>query len=58
MGHGVTWLSFLPGYEQLQRYLQAQTHNASLLGNAVVIHLYRDEMIAGVVLHSFRTHPS
>jgi len=37
MGHGVTWLSFLPGYEQLQRYLQAQTHNASLLGNAVVI---------------------
>ncbi|MBI5508526.1 MAG: F0F1 ATP synthase subunit A [Deltaproteobacteria bacterium] len=37
MGHGVTWLSFLPGYQQLQDYLREATHNASLFGNALLI---------------------
>ncbi len=37
MGHGITWLSFLPGYQQIELYLREVTHNTSLFGNAVVI---------------------
>jgi len=37
MGHGITWLSFLPGFTQIQDYLRQETHNASLFGNPVLI---------------------
>lgn len=36
MGHGVSWLNFLPGYQQIQAYL-SQNYEGLVFGNAVVL---------------------
>ena len=46
MGHGITWLSFLPGFQQIQEYLREATHNASLLGNPLLI----QHVVAGALV--------
>ncbi|MEZ4272446.1 MAG: F0F1 ATP synthase subunit A [Myxococcota bacterium] len=39
MGHGITWLSFLPGYQQIEHYLQS--HYRGVLGSPVgAQHMY------------------
>jgi F-type H+-transporting ATPase subunit a len=49
MEHGITWLSFLPGYQQLEAYMQAQ--GRGVLGNAILIqHVVAALLVALVVL--------
>ena len=49
MEHGVTWLSFLPGYQQFQNYL-AHSHTA-LLGSAVVVqHVYAAVVVLAIIV--------
>jgi F-type H+-transporting ATPase subunit a len=37
MGHGVTWLTFLPGYRNIEAYLQQEYEQYSLFGQPVVV---------------------
>lgn len=49
MEHGVSWLSFLPGYEQIQEYLRTQGHG--VLGNLIVVqHCFAAVLAALIVL--------
>lgn len=49
MGHGITWLSFLPGYHQLELYLQSQSRG--VLGSTLVIqHVLAAILVAMLVL--------
>lgn len=47
MGHGVTWFSFLPGYQQIEVYLQSQSHGI-IFGRVLVI-----QHVAAAILVSF-----
>ena len=47
MGHGVTWFSLLPGYRQLEAYLQHE-HAGLLFGNVLVL-----QHVAGALLVFF-----
>jgi F-type H+-transporting ATPase subunit a len=48
--HGVTWLNFLPGYHQIQAYLQ-QTQHGLLFGTHVIIqHVAAAIIVAFIVL--------
>jgi F-type H+-transporting ATPase subunit a len=49
MEHGVTWLSFLPGYAAFQEFMR--TYSEGLLGNPVVVqHVFAALLVALVVM--------
>ncbi len=51
MGHGITWLSFLPGYQQIEQYLQQETAAYALFGTPVLIqHVAAGILVVMIVL--------
>ncbi len=51
MEHGVTWLSFLPGVNQLQEYLRSHSTGGVLTGGALVVqHVLAAALVAIVLL--------
>ena len=50
MEHGVTWLSFLPGYAQLEQYLQAQSKGVLFESALVIQHVFSGLLSASVVV--------
>ena len=49
MGHDVTWLHFLPGYQQLEAYLQANA-SKGVLGNTPVIQHVIAALVVALIL--------
>ncbi|MEE8408550.1 MAG: F0F1 ATP synthase subunit A [Myxococcota bacterium] len=49
MEHGASWLSFLPGYQQIEAYLQAISHGV-LFGNALAIQHSVASILVAIVL--------
>ena len=49
MGHGMTWFSFLPGYQQIQHYLEAH-HRGVLGGVPVAQHMFGAALVFVVLL--------
>ena len=50
MQHGVTWLSFLPGYAQLEHYLQQQSHGILFESALSIQHVLSAMLSASVVI--------
>lgn len=50
MEHGVTWLNFLPGYHQLQAYLQSSQHGLLFGTHVVIQHVVAAIVVAIIVL--------
>jgi len=50
MEHGVTWLSFLPGYAQLEHYLQQQSHGILFESALSIQHVLSAMLSASVVI--------
>lgn len=48
MGHGLTWLNFLPGYQQIQEYL-AQNHQGVLGATPLAQHMYAGVLVSIVL---------